>query len=716
MTFRLFIPVLAAMPAVATATDEPLLPEVKMETVVVDIDSGVIHGSIAARTSITAQPELAWSTVVDAGDAPWIRLAFDEILLAEQTDDTRGSYLLVTSLDDNNSQIIDAAAARVWSDTTAYFNGGALRLELFVAPSSDPDANRIDIASATIGDPISSRSICGSTDDRLPSTDPRAGRLWPIGCTGWLIKDRTNTLLTAGHCSPGGGDVMQFNVPLSSSSGSPRMPSPQDQYPVDGTSAVLDSGGIGQDWGVFGCFDNTDTGLSPYEAQGLDGYVLAAAPPAVDGRPIRVTGYGTTGSGVPREWNLAQKTHTGPFNSRSGNTIRYRPDTTGGNSGSAVVDDTTGWAIGIHTHAGCNSTGGANQGTSIDHPSIFSNINNPIGVRVQGPTFDYVGGRPDIVKTNGSSALRVEVGPRGSAIPSGDVTLHVNGDSGETTIVMTEVEPGVFAANFPGGDCGNSATYYLSAQDTRGITWFDPPVGRIFPNEVGYGDGENIALQDDFETDSGWAVSDSAITTGTWERTVPTATGTYAPNGDFDGSGTCWVTDNRTNSDVDGGPTRLTSPAFDLSGISGDPVLSFARWFAASSSSPALFSVELSDDDGATWVSVPAGTATSAWVVNEYRLLDHISLTSAVRLRVSVTDNPNSFIVEGAIDALKISEVVCSDCVGDFNGDNLIDFFDASAFITALNNGDPSADLNSDGFLDFFDVSAFLQAFAAGCP
>jgi len=45
----------------------------------------------------------------------------------------------------------------------------------------------------------------------------------------------------------------------------------------------------------------------------------------------------------------------------------------------------------------------------------------------------------------------------------------------------------------------------------------------------------------------------------------------------------------------------------------------------------------------------------------------------------------------------------------DYNGDYTVNGFDASAFNTAYNNGDPEADYNGDGQINFFDVSAFLQ-------
>jgi len=55
-------------------------------------------------------------------------------------------------------------------------------------------------------------------------------------------------------------------------------------------------------------------------------------------------------------------------------------------------------------------------------------------------------------------------------------------------------------------------------------------------------------------------------------------------------------------------------------------------------------------------------------------------------------------------------------CLADLTGDNMLNFFDVSAFLSAFAAGDPVADFTGDGMFNFFDVSAFLSAFAAGCP
>lgn len=52
----------------------------------------------------------------------------------------------------------------------------------------------------------------------------------------------------------------------------------------------------------------------------------------------------------------------------------------------------------------------------------------------------------------------------------------------------------------------------------------------------------------------------------------------------------------------------------------------------------------------------------------------------------------------------------------DYNDDNVLDFFDVSAFLAAYSSMNPDADVNEDGNFDFFDVSAFLNLYNAGCP
>ncbi|MGD9693698.1 MAG: trypsin-like serine protease [Phycisphaerales bacterium] len=375
------------------------IPQIEMDYV---LDTGLVENRGSGRASV-------YETVVRVADAPWLRLKFADVTLAP------GSAILVTSLKDGYSQLLDSYALEAWGNTSAYFNGDALRVEIIANPRTGK--NRVVMLDLIAGLDAGFDTICGTTDDRVRSFDNRNGRGMPIGCSVWMIDDCARCFVTAGHCSTSSLQVIQFNVPLSLSNGTVQNPPPQDQYPVDVSSKQSVNGGTGNDWGYFGVQRNTSTGMTPYEAYGQQAYTLAAAAPAVSGQTIRITGYGTTSPA--NTLNQVQKTHTGPYVTKSGNLIRYAVDTTGGNSGSPVVDEGTGLAIGIHTHAGCSSGGGSNQGTAIDHPNFRAALASPRGVCTQGLYCDVNADR--MVNFSDLNVVLSNYGQSG-ALASGDVT------------------------------------------------------------------------------------------------------------------------------------------------------------------------------------------------------------------------------------------------------------------------------------------------------
>ncbi len=88
-----------------------------------------------------------------------------------------------------------------------------------------------------------------------------------------------------------------------------------------------------------------------------------------------------------------------------------------------------------------------------------------------------------------------------------------------------------------------------------------------------------------------------------------------------------------------------------------------------------------------------------------------------LRLRFTALGNESNdrwYVDDVELSAEFVDEPV--DCPADFTGDGSLDFFDLSAFLTALSNEDPAADFSGDGSYDFFDVSAYLSAFGMGCP
>jgi V8-like Glu-specific endopeptidase len=334
------------------------------------VDSGLVRNTGDSLETI-------YSTVIRVPEALWIRLTFDDVLLSGSFLDETDSFLVITSLEDGAHQVLAARHLRQWRNTSAYFNGDAVRLEIVSHPGTGFNRVAINRLIAN-GDASGLRTICGPDDDRVPSSDPRSGRVEPIGCSVWMIDDLGHCFLSAGHCVSSAFDVVEFNVPLSGPDGSRRHPSPEDQYAVDFESIQAEAAGTGNDWAYFGCFPNSTTGLTPFEAQG-ESYFLVP-PPSAASQTLRVTGYGATDSSVPPSWNAAQKTHAGPYTGRFGSTISYRVDTTGGNSGSVVFLDGTGDAIGIHTHGGCGDSGGSNNGTASDYGPLQEALANPQGV------------------------------------------------------------------------------------------------------------------------------------------------------------------------------------------------------------------------------------------------------------------------------------------------------------------------------------------------
>jgi V8-like Glu-specific endopeptidase len=330
-------------------------------------DTGWVSNEMADQGVIVSFP-------VHVDGASSLRLYFEQVALSGNPADGSGSILRLSSLLDGAVQTQDAVISAQWQGSTAYFNGDTVLVEVIAQPGSG--RNRLVLRSVDAGaPPILTKSQCGATDDRVPSSDPRAARLLPIGCTAWLINDCGHCFLTAGHCS-GGIDVVEFNVPMSTAGGSLVHPGPQDQYVDDPASMQTNGGqGIGNDYAYFGCFPNSQTGLTPGAVQGSSFEVVA--PPPVPGNTIRVTGYGV--DSTPSSFNQIQQTSTGPFFASFGTTIQYQVDTEGGNSGSPVIWEQTGQAIGIHTHAGCGATSG-NSGTSSQLPALQFGLQNPKGV------------------------------------------------------------------------------------------------------------------------------------------------------------------------------------------------------------------------------------------------------------------------------------------------------------------------------------------------
>jgi hypothetical protein len=613
--------------------------------------------------------EVVWEQTIKLREAVWLRLYFDRLVLAHDIVGNTSSTLRITSLKDGAVQILDARSARQWSNSSAYFNGNGVKLELIAYPNGR--LNRLSVKYADSGEvpPLQiPRTICDEDDDRVLSADPRVGRTAPGGCTAWLFNDRQNCLLTAGHCAAS-AQVMLFNVPVSNSDGSYNQPPPEDQYPIDQSSMQFSNNGVGDDWCYFGCFNNSNTGLSPFEAQD-DSFILELPQAVSGGDLIRITGHGTTSAPVDPSFNGAQKTHTGPYSSLTGTTLRYRTDTTGGNSGSPVIFENDGTAIGIHTHGGCSDGGaGSNAGTGSNRAELQTALANPLGVCRSKIEFEFPDGRPEKVIPAGGTTFRVNVSDGGVVPASGTGMLHVDSGSGYEAFPMIELATNEYDAVFPATPCGTVVNYYVSVESDQGEDFTEPADAPTSFFAAISASNISIVFSDDFEADLGWTVSGDA-TDGQWERGVPAGAGDRGdPSADGDGSGSCFLTDNVSgNSDVDGGSTTLTSPLMDASVGSGQQaVLSYYRWFnnaAGASPQEDVFEVEISNDDGANWEPLetvgPTGSEVfGGWVKKQFLINDTLEPTAEMRLRFTASDLGNGSVVEAAVDGVEIQIIDC---------------------------------------------------------
>lgn len=184
---------------------------------------------------------------IDVPGAAWLQLQLAQVRLGE------GGVLTITAAS-GDAQSFSQAQIDAWGGLSAVFNGSQVRVTL--TPGADAAPVSAQVADIIIGLPAAdggaeaatpqplrdllgddldrfipddarqpategavpaedaaAEAICGPTDDRVASNNPRAGRIMPIGCTGWLIDG--GAFLTAGHCIGAATQTVEFNVPAS---------------------------------------------------------------------------------------------------------------------------------------------------------------------------------------------------------------------------------------------------------------------------------------------------------------------------------------------------------------------------------------------------------------------------------------------------------------------------------------------------------------------
>ncbi|MFG0241144.1 MAG: GC-type dockerin domain-anchored protein [Phycisphaerales bacterium JB054] len=329
--------------------------------------------------------------------------------------------------------------------------------------------------------------------------------------------------------------------------------------------------------------------------------------------------------------------------------------------------------------------------------------------------FAYPDGRPTLVSPSGGTTFRVLItGSNGFEAEPGTGMLHINTGSGFVAMPMNELSDNEYEAVFPAIDCQTDVAYYVSAEATDGTDGSDPAEAPDTFFGAYSAESRTLIAKLNFENSAGFTVQNVDVETGGWAIGTPFGSG--APSGDYDGSGNCYQTQGTIfNRDLDGGPTRLISPIYDLSGTV-DPTVSYARWFYVDNNDEDRLTVQVSSNGGNSWVQLETTrSAGEQWVVPVFHIRDYVELTDRFRIRFNATDNPNDSETEAAIDAFILEDVDCGGCIADFNGDGEVNTLDVLSFLNAWNAGDGSADINGDGDVNTLDVLAFLNLWNEGC-
>jgi len=379
------------------------------------------------------------------------------------------------------------------------------------------------------------------------------------------------------------------------------------------------------------------------------------------------------------------------------------------------------FTLGTLLYAGCGHMMDEYGGGGVSMFDTWHIFGDPslrvVGMAYQPPVeISLPDGAPDYLDPGMETTILVQIEDGREVYVPGSGTLHYRYDEGDfLTSPLTPLGGNLYEATLPAADCDSTPEFYFSALGDQGGTMYHPGDEEAPEPYTAIVATVTVFLNDDFETDQDWTIENIDLIDGGWERGIPAGDGTRGdPLTDFDGSGQCYLTGNELgNSDVDGGPTRLISPTFDLSGAS-DAALTYARWFTCDDDLPPdqdFLDVEVSNDNGASWILIESVPGTEGWVEKTVSIKDAIApepLTEQMIIRFSVMDTPNNSKTEAGIDAVGILRLACAQPgAGDFDGDGDVDLDDFARFQDCLAGPDvtpdPPAPISAEDCLVVFD-------------
>ncbi|TQV77584.1 hypothetical protein FLL45_04535 [Aliikangiella marina] len=344
--------------------------------------------------------------------------------------------------------------------------------------------------------------------------------------------------------------------------------------------------------------------------------------------------------------------------------MRYTADTTGGNSGSPIIDEATGEAVGIHSHGGCSSSGGNNNGTSFFNTALWNAIDTGGTPPPPPPVTELENNVPvtNLSATQGNDVNYTMEVPAGAS----DISFQISGGSGDADLYVR------FGAAPTDStyDCrpyrnGNSES--CTGTDTGGTYYVRVKAYSTFSGVslVGsYSDGNPppppaCDVQESFESGLGGWTTGGSCSTGTFISGSPTEVVnggvTTQVGGAQNGSNALFTQPNSSagRDDVDGGECTATSPVYSVSSTSDVSLHYFHGQRDAGDDSGDGFNLEVSLNGGsyASLVSIGDVTSNAVWTQESFTA----NTGDTVQFRVRVADAAGAGdLIEAGIDNLQI--------------------------------------------------------------
>ena len=342
------------------------------------------------------------------------------------------------------------------------------------------------------------------------------------------------------------------------------------------------------------------------------------------------------------------------------------------------------------------------------------------GLSTQVPylTINLPDGLPEYLEPGEETSITVQILDGAESYVPGTGMINYRYDGGDyLASPLVDLGDDLYEATLPAAHCDDVPEYYFSAEGDGSTVVCSPADApdTVYTAIVGT---LTTVVEDHFETDLGWTVENIDLQAGPWERAVPVGSGGGRgdPPNDYDGSGKCYVTGNGYDEDIDGGPTRLISPTFDLADMP-EAYVNYARWFYNDDNDTDRLLCEVSNDNGANWVTLENVSDDPGWKVMSFRIADFVAPNDQIKFRFSADDNPNDSVTEAGLDDFRITFFSCEDtCPADVNYDGVVDIDDLFQILGAWGTCDDCPeDVNDDGKVDIDDIFAVLAAWGP-CP